>query len=310
MNITFRQLRLFLALADTGSVSAAARALHVTQPTASMQLKDVTEAVGVPLYEVIGKKVHLTDVGRDLAATARAMTLSWESFEQGVDAVKGLSRGKLRVAVVSTAKYFMPRLIGGVCKKHPAIDVALEILNRDGVVQRLRENLDDLYIMSMPPPDMDLHDEVLMPNPIVVIAPVSDPLTRGGPVTLQDLEDRRFILREPGSGTRMAADQHFRRMRFRTDVRLELGSNEAVKESVAGGLGIGVVSRHALHGLDKEYGVRVVDVEGFPLPSAWHMVHHAAQKLSPVAQAFKQHAVTEIRRGRFLASSRSKKAGG
>ena len=125
MNITFRQLRLFMALADTGSVSAAARAMHVTQPTASMQLKEVTQAVGLPLYEVIGKKVHLTDVGKELAATARAVALSWESFEQNVDAVKGLSRGKLRVAVVSTAKYFMPRLIGSFCKKHPGIDVAL-----------------------------------------------------------------------------------------------------------------------------------------------------------------------------------------
>ena len=289
MNITFRQLRLFLALADTGSVSAAARALHVTQPTASMQLKEVSQTVGLPLYEVIGKKVHLTQLGQELATTARAMTLAWESFEQSVDAVKGLSRGKLRVAVVSTAKYFMPRLIGSFCEKHPEIDVALEILNRDGVVQRLRQNLDDLYIMSMPPTDIDLHDEVLTPNPIVVIAPVAHPLLQNPKLKLKDLAAQRFILREPGSGTRMAADQHFRKMRFHPDVRLELGSNEAIKESVAAGLGIGVLSRHALHGLDNENGVQVVNVAGFPLPSAWHMVHHAARKLSPVALAFRQH---------------------
>jgi len=304
MNITFRQLRLFMALADTGSVSAAARAMHVTQPTASMQLKEVTQAVGLPLYEVIGKKVHLTDVGKELAATARAVALSWESFEQNVDAVKGLSRGKLRVAVVSTAKYFMPRLIGSFCKKHPGIDVALEILNRDGVVSRLQNNLDDLYIMSMPPADMALDDEVLMPNPIVVIAAMTDPLCKSGRVSLKDLQHCRFILREPGSGTRMAADQHFRQKKFRPDVRLELGSNEAVKESVAGGLGIGVISRHALHGLDKEHGVRVVDVDGFPLPSAWHMVHHASQKLSPAALAFRKHLLAELQKGRFHASGR------
>ncbi|MFM2210556.1 MAG: HTH-type transcriptional activator CmpR, partial [Pseudomonadota bacterium] len=154
MNVTFRQLRLFLALADTGSVSAAARVMHVTQPTASMQLKEVTGAVGLPLYEVVGRRLHLTDAGRALASTARDMLQSWEAFEQEIDAVKGLSRGKLRIAVVSTAKYFMPRLIGSFCRKHPAIDVSLEILNRDGVVQRLRDNTDDLYIMSMPPPDM------------------------------------------------------------------------------------------------------------------------------------------------------------
>lgn len=296
MNITFRQLRLFQALADTGSVSAAAKAMHVTQPTASMQLKEVAQSVGLPLYEVIGKRVHLTMVGRELAATARAMNLAWESFEQSVDELKGLSRGKLRVAVVSTAKYFMPRLIGSFCRKYPAIDVALEILNRDGVVHRLRENLDDLYVMSMPPADMDLHDEVLIPNPIVVIASMSDALSLRGRITLKELATARFILREPGSGTRMAADQHFRKKKFRPDVRLELGSNEAVKESVAGGLGIGVVSRHALHGLDKENGVRVIDVDGFPLPSSWHMVHHASQKLSPVALAFRKHLFAEIGR--------------
>ncbi len=294
MNITFRQLRLFLALADTGSVSAAAKAMHVTQPTASMQLKEVTLSVGLPLYEIVGKKIYLTDVGQELAATARAVAQVWDAFEQSVDAVKGLSRGKLRVAVVSTAKYFMPRLIGSFCSKHPAIDVSLEILNRDGVVHRLRENRDDLYIMSMPPADMDLGDEIFMPNPIVVIESTSDPLAKKDLVSLHELAQRRFILREKGSGTRMAADQYFHKMRFRPDVRLELGSNEAVKESVAGGLGIGVLSRHALHGRQKEHGVSVIRVEGFPLPSAWHIVHPAGKKLSPLALAFKQHLVTEI----------------
>lgn len=296
MNITFRQLRLFLALAETGSVSAAARAMHVTQPTASMQLKEVTQSVGLPLYEVIGKKIYLTDTGKELALTARSVAQSWDAFEQSVDAIKGLSRGKLRVSVVSTAKYFMPRLIGSFCKRHPAIDVSLEILNRDGVVQRLRDNLDDLYIMSMPPADMDLGDEVFMPNPIVLIAPTSDPLAKQTQVTLDELLQRRFILREKGSGTRMVADQFFRKMKFKADVRLELGSNESVKESVAGGLGLGVVSQHALHGLQKEHGVTTIAAQGFPLSSAWHIVHPASKKLSPLALAFKQHVLKDIKR--------------
>ena len=294
MNITFRQLRLFLALADTGSVSAAARAMNVTQPTASMQLKEVAQSVGLPLYELIGKKIHLTDVGKELAATARAISLSWDEFEQQMHEVKGVARGKLRIAVVSTAQYFMPKLIGSFCKKFPAIEVALEILNRDGVVQRLKERRDDLYIMSMPPVDMKLHAEVLMPNPIVVIAPLGSLLARRGALDLKELEDQPFILRESGSGTRMAVDHYFKQLRFKPDLRLELGSNEAVKEAVAGGLGVGVLSRHALHGLEKENGVRVIPVQGFPLPSAWHVVHHAGQRLAPVAKAFKAHLHTAI----------------
>jgi DNA-binding transcriptional LysR family regulator len=296
MHITFRQLRLFLALADCGSVSAAAKAMHVTQPTASMQLREVTQTVGAPLFEFVGKKFYLTDLGKELAATARTVAHTWDAFEQNVDAVKGLSRGKLKVAVVSTAKYFMPRLVGSFCKQYPQIEVSLEILNRDGVVQRLRENLDELYIMSMPPVDMDLRDEVLMANPIVVIAATSDTLAKSKRVSLQTLAERRFILREKGSGTRMAVDQYFRKMRFKPDVRLELGSNEAIKESVAGGLGIGVVSRHALHGLKKAHGVRVIELDGFPLPSAWHIVHPASKKLSPLAMAFKQHLLKQAPR--------------
>lgn len=296
MNITFRQLRLFLALAETGSVSAAAKLMHVTQPTASMQLKDITESVGLPLYEVVSKKIYLTDMGKELATTARAIAQSWDSFEQNADAVKGLSRGKLKVAVVSTAKYFMPRLVGSFCQKYPEIDVSLEILNRDGVVQRLRDNMDDIYIMSKPPSDLDLSDEVFMPNPIVLIASTSNPLVKRNAVPLSELSKSRFILREKGSGTRMTGDQFFNKKKFRPDIRLELGSNEALKESVAGGLGLGLVSKHALHGLMKEHGVGIVDVEGFPLPSAWHIVHPASKRLSPLALAFKQHLLEEISR--------------
>ena len=283
-----------MALAETGSVSAAAKVMHVTQPTASMQLKEISASVGLPLYEVIGKKVFLTEVGKALAITAREMTQSLASFEQFADATKGIAKGHLRVAVVSTAKYFMPRLIGSFCKKHPLIDVSLEILNRDGVLGRLRKNTDDLYIMSMPPDDVLLVDEVLMPNPIVVIAALADPLAKQKNVTLSDLSGHRFILRESGSGTRMAADQHFRRKKFRPDIRLELGSNEAVKESVAGGLGIGVISQYALHGHQKENGVRVIDMDEFPLKSSWHLVHLAAKNLSPIALAFKEHIIREI----------------
>lgn len=295
MKATFRQLKLFLALAETGSVTAAARATHVTQPTASMQLRELTEAVGLPLYEVVSRKVQLTDIGVELAKTARAMVGQWSAFEQVVDGARGLTRGRLRVAVVSTAKYFMPRLIGAFCKRHPAIDVSIEILNRDGVVARLREDMDDLYIMSMPPRDLQLEDVVFMSNPLVVVAPSSDPLLRRGELELSSLAAQRFILREKGSGTRMAVDQHFKRVRFHPTVRLELGSNEAIKEAVAGGLGLGVISSHALHGRAREHGVVVLPVTGFPLPSQWHIVHPAARSLSPIAAAFKAQLLRQVR---------------
>ena len=287
MNISFRQLRLVLALAETGSVSGAARMMHVTQPTASMQLKDVADAIGLPIFEVVGRKVYMTEVGIELARTARAVGAEWDGFEQRVDALKGYTRGKLRVALVSTAKYFVPRLLGSFCKRYPEIDVSLEVLNRDGVVARLRNNLDDLYVMSVPPKDLDLVDDVFMTNPLVVICASANPLSKQRALSMDDLSGQRFILREEGSGTRMAVDKCFKKLKFRPDLRLELGSNEAIKESVAGGLGISVISSHALHGNAKEHGVSVLNVAGFPVQSHWHVVHPKGKKLSPIASIFK-----------------------
>jgi DNA-binding transcriptional LysR family regulator len=295
MNISFRQMRLFLALVETGSVSAAARLMHVTQPTASMQLREITESVGLPLYELISRRVQLTEAGLELARTARAMMGEWEAFGQKVDGLKGLTRGRLQIAVVSTAQYFIPRLLGSFCARHPDIDVALQVLNRDGVVSRMRENRDDLYIMSMPPRDIELEDQIFLSNPLVVIAPLSHRLAGRRKITLRDLRDDLFILRERGSGTRMATDNHFKSARFTPTVRLELGSNEAIREAVAAGLGLSVLSSHALgQKPDERHGVSVLRVEGFPLPSQWHIVWHKGKRLSPAAQVF----------GRYLAGAK------
>jgi len=289
MNVSFRQLRLFLSLAELGSVSAAARACHVTQPTASMQLRELAEAVGLPLHEVIGRRVHLTQAGQALAQTARTMLDEWSLFEQLMADAKGLRRGRLRVAVVSTAKYFVPRWLGAFCQAHPEVDMALEVLNRDGVVQRLRQNLDDLCIMSMPPRDLDVEQHEFMDNPLVLVAPIHHPLASATAIPLQRLQDERFILRERGSGTRLATEAHFREHGFVPQVRLELGSNEAIKQAVAGGLGVSVLSRHALGQHWSEDALAVLDVADFPIPSHWYLVHPRGKQLSPLARAFQAH---------------------
>jgi LysR family transcriptional regulator, low CO2-responsive transcriptional regulator len=298
MHVSFRQLRLFLALADTGSVGGAARAMHVTQPTASMQLREVASAVGLPLYEVVSRRVRLTDSGLELARTARAMFGEWEAFGEKVAALQGIRRGRLRVAVVTTAQAFMPRLLGSFCALHPEVEVSLEVLNRDGVLGRLRERLDDLYIMSTPPAGADLQDQVFLPNPLVVLAPAGHALARGGPHPLRALAEERFILRERGSGTRMAVDQHFRQARFLPQVRLELGSNEAIRDSVRGRLGLAVLSMHALGDPPALDGLAVLDIQGFPLRSQWHVVRPRARVLTPVVQAFQAHLADAARLSR------------
>jgi DNA-binding transcriptional LysR family regulator len=280
---------MFLALTDTGSVSAAAQRMHVTQPTASMQLKEITEAVGLPLYEVVARRVHITDAGHRLARTARSICNEWETFEQEISASKGLTRGQLRVAVVSTAKSFIPRMLGRFCKEHPQIDVSLEVLNRDGVVQRLRDNRDDLYIMSMPPRDLDLVDTSFLPNPLVLIAPPAHALSADTIHPLKALKNERFILREQGSGTRMLVDMHLRSKGFVPSRLFELGSNEAIREAVASGLGVGIVSEHALKSSSAQSRVKALKIQGFPLQSSWHIIYPKGKKLSPIAESFRQH---------------------
>ena len=295
MQITFRQLRLFLALAETGSVSGAARRTHVTQPTASMQLREGTDSIGLSLYDVVSRRVVLTEAGEELARTARAIADQWDELVQRVAAIKGLTRGRLRVAVVSTAKYFVPRLLGTFCAGYPDIEISLVVLNRDGVIDRLRENQDDLYIMSKPPETLDLANDELMPNPLVLISSATHPFAGRDQISLAELTQERFILRERGSGTRLTVDAHFSAQRFEPIVRLELGNNEAIREAVAGGLGVAVLSGHALEGRASNTGVTVLPVVGFPIPSKWHLVYPRTRALSPIAAVFREHLLREVR---------------
>ena len=225
MNPSFRQLQLFRALAERGSVTEAARVCGVTQPTASMQLKDLADTVGLPLFDVIGRRVHLTEAGRSLAETARVMLNEWSGFTQEIDGMRGLTRGRLSVAVVSTAKYFVPSLLAGFCRKYPDIDIALEVLNRDGVVARLRDNRDDLAIMSKPPEDLDTEEARFLSNPLVPLAPLSEQEKYKKPLSLSDFAEDRLILREKGSGTRLSVDALFSAAGLKPRIRLELGSN-------------------------------------------------------------------------------------
>ncbi|WP_108508605.1 LysR family transcriptional regulator [Polynucleobacter acidiphobus] len=288
MNVSFRQLRLFLALVETGSVTGAAARSYVTQPTASMQLKELSENIGEPLFEVISKKVHLTAAGEQLAKSAQAMMDEWQSFEQEMALMKGLTKGRLRVAAVSTAKYFIPQMLGDFYKQHPDIEIAFEVLNRDGVVQRLERNQDDLYIMSMPPSHLEIDDAIFMSNPIAIIAAKNHPLTKRRDLELKDLKQEKFVMRERGSGTRMTVDAYFRKKHFFPNIRLELGTNEAVRNSVAANLGIAALSMHSLgDSINRE--IAILKLRDFPLISHWHIVTLKGKKLSPLAESFKAH---------------------
>lgn len=287
MNITLRQLQVFAKVAETGSFTRASEQLFLTQPAVSQQVRQLTETVGEPLFDTIGRRTFLTPAGEELLSAWKGIQLQWQQFEENLQATRSLHRGTLRLAAVSTAKYFVPRVLGPYCAQHPGIDVKLEVANRDRLIERMQANLDDMYVMTKPPEDMDLTCDSFLDNPLVAIAPASHPLANAGMLKLQDLAEERFIMREQGSGTRIAIENYLSQHGATLNVRMELGSNEAIKQAVAGGMGLSILSRHTLHRdplLEDE--VVILQVEGFPLMSRWQVVRLQQRRLSRAAEAF------------------------
>lgn len=286
MHVTLRQLRTFEAVARLLSFSRAAEELHVTQPTVSKQIRLLNEQVGLPLLEQLGKKVFLTEAGEALYATCADWLDTWARFEQNIANLKGLKEGRLRVAAVTTTKYFMPRILGPFCAEYPGIDIALEVVNRDRLLDRLSNNQDDLYIMGVPPDGMAIESEPFMSNPLVVVAPLGHPLARRKHIRLSELARESFLVREQGSGTRMTLERLFRTHHATLRVRMELGSNEAIKQAVAGGLGLAMLSRSTLHLGSSQDDLVELDVEGFPMLRSWYVVRPKGKQLSVVAATF------------------------
>lgn len=286
IHATFRQLRTFEAVARLRSVSRAAEELHVSQPTVSKQIRQLSEAVGLPLLEQIGKRLYLTDAGRLLHETSLAWLDTWDNFEQSVAQLKGLQQGRLRICAVTTTKYFMPRVLGPFCRQYPGIDIHMEEINRDRLLQRLRDNEDDLYVMGVPPEDQDIESEPLLENPLVLIGPADHPLATQTRTPFEALANEVFIVREQGSGTRMTMERIFEERGVPLNVRMELGSNEAIKQAVAGGLGLAVISRSTLSFGPRPGELVEFDVEGFPIPRHWYLVRPKGKKLSPAAATF------------------------
>ena len=285
MRLTFHQLRLLLAVSREGSVSRAAQRLHLTQPTLSAQLRQLAEQVGLPLFERVGRKLHLTAAGRVVLDTAARVEQELENLDETLAELRGDVVGRLRLAVVSTAETFIPRLLGDFRRERPAVEVSLVVLNRDAVIRRLADNLDDLYIMSRPPQAPPVVATPFLSNPLVVVAAADHPLAGRETLQIEALAAEEFVLREPGSGTRQAAEHFFAAHGLALRPRLELGSNEAVKQAVAGGLGLSLLSAHALaHAVDE--GIAVLRVDGTPLPTQWQVVYPAGKRLTPLAGAF------------------------
>lgn len=289
---TLRQLQIFEASVRLGSLSKAAEELFVTQPTVSMQIKKLSEALGVALFEQTGRNVRPTDIGNDLYEACRKIFESLANLEMKVSDHKGMKRGRLRLGVVTTAKYFVPEVLGEFCRKYPGIDVALKVSNRDRITERLNNYEDDLYIVGQAPTDvMEIESFPFAPNPMVVLASQDHPLVSHKNIPLSRIAEEPLILREPGSGIRDATLRRFQEHNLQPNVKMELGSNEAIKHAVVGGLGVAILSLHTLSLEGPTGPVKILDVEGFPIMRQWHLVYPKGKELSLVADAFLQFSL-------------------
>lgn len=282
---TFRQLEVFEAIARLGNFTRASEELHLTQPTVSMQMKKLVDAVGLPLFEHVGRNIRLTDVGKELATTARAILSSLENFDMTIADMHGLKKGRLRLTVATTAKYFAPRLLGEFACLYPGIEVSLKVTNREKLLDRAAEHLDDLYILSQPSSTVELIAHPFLENPLVVVAHPEHPLADVRNIPIARLAEEPFLMREPGSGTRMSVEEMFKRQNVQLNIRMELGSNEAIKQAILGKLGISVLSSHALGFSVKDEPI-VLDVVGFPIMHKWHIAYPSSKQLSVVSKAF------------------------
>jgi len=292
---TLHQLQVFEAIARHNSFTKAAEELFLTQPTVSQQMKQLTKAIGMPLFEQIGKKLYLTDAGKEVLNVSRDISERFSLLEMTLADMKGLKQGNLRIAAITTAKYFVPRILGPFRHQYPGISISLQIGNSQQILERLTNNLDDLYFMGQPPEHLDITVRPFLENPLVVIAPRHHPLAQEKNISLERLAQEPLIMRESGSGTRRSVEKFFIENHLKIKVEMEISSNEAIKQAVVGGLGLTILSNHSL-ALEGENGPLVVlDVEGFPIQKHWYVLYPQTKQVSVVAQTFLEYLLTEGR---------------
>lgn len=295
MNITFRQLQVFEAVARHLSFTHAAEELFLTQPAVSMQVKQLESAVGIPLYEQLGKSIHLTEAGKLMFRYSTEIRSQVNEAEKELDDLKGTEGGLLQIAVASTVNNFAARLLSEFCQQYPRIRVSFDVTNRATLLKKLEANESDLALMGSPPADMDLVGEPFMDNPLVVIAPPSHPLVGEKDIPLKKLKDDPLLMREVGSGTRVAMERFFlEKKNFKLISSIEMNSNEAIKRSVEAGLGLGIVSLHTIE-LEKELGrLEILDVRSFPIVRQWYIVYRKGKRLSIAAESFKSFVLAKV----------------
>ncbi len=293
LHLTLRQLKVFESVARHLSYSRAADELHLTQPAVSMQVKQLEDNISLPLFEQLGKRIFLTEAGRELYQYSRAIAQQLADMEVALDELKGMERGKLNISVVTTANYFAPHLLAKFCQRYKGVTVSLNVSNRETVLKQLADNLIDLAIMGQPPDNLDIDSESFMENPLVVIAPPNHPLCQEHHISVKQLAKEIFLVRESGSGTRSAMERFFAEHKVNVKKGMETDTTEAIKQAVQAGMGLGIMSRHTAELELETKRLQILDVQGFPIIRYWHVVNRKNKRLSSIANAFREFLLTE-----------------
>ena len=300
-HFTLRQLQVFEKVANHLNYSRAAEELYLSQPAVSMQIKQLEGHLGLPLFEQMGKKIFLTEAGRELFQYARSIAQQLAEMEEVFDRMKGLTQGKLTISVVNTANYFTPQLLAKFCQQHPNINVILQVANRDAVLKQLADNNTDLAILGQPPNGLDITAESFLDNPLVVIAAPSHPLAKIKHIKFARLAEETFLSREQGSGTRSAMERVFAQHKIQPHISMEMETNEAIKQAVQAGMGLGILSQHSIELELETRRLVLLNVEYFPLLRHWFVAHRSNKRLSSAALAFRDFLLSEA--GKTIAGS-------
>jgi DNA-binding transcriptional LysR family regulator len=286
--LSFRLLEVFMSVVKTGSISETARRLHLTQPTVSLQIKRLQETVDEPLIIMQQQKLQITEAGMALFRTSQQVFGHFEDYQDYLAELKGGERGRCKIAMVNTAQYILPKLLGPYSNEHPHVELPLEIGNRSAVLARFERGEDDIYVFSHPPSLEHAQAARFLHNPLVFIVPLNHPLADKTALTLADLVPYRFLLRETGSATRMLFESELQSRGLVLSDSVQMASNEAIRVAVASGMGIAVLSQHVLPKDDNSF--KVLNVTDTTLASHWYFVVRTDRHISHAARSFLKFA--------------------
>jgi LysR family transcriptional regulator, low CO2-responsive transcriptional regulator len=292
-NATLRQLKVFEAVARHRSFSRAAEELHLTQPAVSTQVAKLEEHAGLPLFEQLGKKIHLTPAGAQMLTSSREIIQKFQEAEESMAQFKGVSGGRLNVSVISAGDYFFPRLLVDFAQRHAGVTLNFGVCNREELLTQMKENVTDLAVMVRPPEDEDTVAEPFAPHPYVIVAAPTHPLARTARIPVHRIIREPFIVREKGSDTWNSMVDAFGTNLPGLNIAMQIRSTETIKQAVMAGMGVSFLSAHTISRELQSGALVVLDVQAFPLMLNWYVVHRRTKRLPPVAQAFKNFLLAD-----------------